>query len=207
MLEDARLYLVADDRLGSEALEAVIEAGVGIVQLRMKTAFDVDVLREGERYKGVCAARSVPFVVNDRPDLALALGADGVHLGQEDIPPAFARDIVGAHTIIGRSTHSTGDIDRAIEEHGAGVCDYIAVGPVYHTPTHPERAAVGLELLRYATDRVGFPWFAIGGIDGDNVDEVVAVGARRVCVVRAIIDASDPPAAAKQLREALRGAR
>jgi thiamine-phosphate pyrophosphorylase len=203
-LDGGKLYLVADDRLSSEALGGVVEAGVDIVQLRMKDALAVDVLREGERFKEACIHRSALFIVNDRPDVALALGSDGVHLGQEDLPPSVARDIIGPRAIIGRSTHSTEDIERAIEEHGEGFCDYIAVGPVYHTPTHPERRAVGLDLLRYASDHVGFPWFAIGGIDATNVAEVLDAGASRICVVRAIVDATDPVAATKELSEAIR---
>lgn len=202
-MRDGRLYLVAPGGLDAGVLGAVIEAGVDVVQLRMKEALADEILLEAERYREVCSERDVPFVVNDRPDIALAAHADGVHLGQEDVPPTVARDILGPRAIIGRSTHSTADIDRGIDEHGRGVCDYIAVGPVFATPTAPHRAAVGLGLLRYAAERVRFPWFAIGGIDPANVADVVVAGGTRIVVVRAITLADDPAAAAKELRAAL----
>jgi thiamine-phosphate pyrophosphorylase len=141
--------------------------------------------------------------VNDRPDIALALEAEGVHLGQDDVPPMIARSILGPVAIIGRSTHSVEDIDRAMTEHAAGLCDYIAVGPVHETPTKSGRRAVGYDLLRYAAGRVPFPWFAIGGIDPTNVADVLEAGAGRIVVVRAIAESADPVATAKQLAEAL----
>lgn len=202
-MPDARLYLVTAGGMSSEVLGAVIEAGVDVVQLRMKEALAAEILWEGERYKEVCDERGVPFIVNDRPDIALALYAHGVHLGQDDLPPIVARDILGPHAIIGRSTHSREDIERAVDEHTRGVCDYIAVGPVHPTPTAPGRPPVGYELVRYAAERVTFPWFAIGGLDASNVADVVAAGARRIVVVRAIALADDPAAAAKELKEAL----
>lgn len=203
MIEAARLYLVAPGGFPSEVLEAVIDAGVDVVQLRMKEAEAGEILREGERFKEVCKSRSVPFIVNDRPDIALALRADGVHLGQDDLPPAFARDILGPQAIVGRSTHSPTDIARALAEHADGSCDYIAVGPVHETPTAPGRPAVGYDLVRYAAENLTFPWFAIGAIDTTNVVEAVAAGARRIVVVRAITQAPDPATAAKELKEAL----
>lgn len=198
-----KLYLVAPAAFGTDRLAAAIDGGVDVVQLRMKAADAADVIASGEAWKEVCASRDVPFIVNDRPDIALALWANGVHLGQDDVPPAIAREVLGPHEIIGRSTHSESDIDRAVEEHHAGNCNYIAVGPVYHTPTHPTRAAVGLELVEYAAANVTFPWFAIGGIDSTNVAEVRGAGASAVCVVRAIVDAGDARTAARQLVEAL----
>jgi thiamine-phosphate pyrophosphorylase len=134
--------------------------------------------------------------VNDRPDLAIACAADGIHLGQDDADPELVRRLVGTEVLIGLSTHSREQIDAA-----EGV-DYIAVGPVHETPTKPEYRPVGTELVRYAAERSGTPpFFAIGGIDPENVDEVAAAGARRVAVVRAIRDAADPAAAARALRE------
>jgi thiamine-phosphate pyrophosphorylase len=202
-LADSVLYLVAPGELSSDALAAAIDNGVGIVQLRMKDAEAADVLREGERFQKVCAERNVPLVVNDRPDIALALEADGVHLGQGDLPPSVARAILGRGAIIGRSTHSTGDIEQAIAEHDAGLCDYIAVGPVRQTPTKPGRPGVGYDLLRFASRSVSFPWFAIGGIDPGNVGDVVEAGASRIVVVRAITEASDPAEATRRLVKAL----
>jgi len=135
----------------------------------------------------------IPLVVNDRPDLAVLCGADFVHVGQEDLPVDAARRFgVG----VGLSTHVPREIDAA-------EADYIGVGPVFATPTKDSRAAVGLDLVRYAAERARVPWFAIGGIDASNVRDVVAAGASRVAVVRAIGDAADPERAAADLREAL----
>ena len=198
-LADAVLYFVSPGGFDSEALAGVIDAGVDVVQLRMKDAEAAGVLREGERFKNVCAASATPFVVNDRPDVALALEAGGVHLGQDDLPPPVARAIIGPSALIGRSTHSQDDIERALREHAAGVCDYVAVGPVHETPTKLGRPAVGHDLIRYAAERVPFPWFAIGGIDASNVADVLDAGAARIVVVRAIAEASDPIAATKEL--------
>jgi thiamine-phosphate pyrophosphorylase len=200
-LDQARLYLVTPSSFRS--LDAVLRAGVDIVQLRDKDAADVDVLREAQRFAKAAADARVPFVLNDRPDLALAAGADGVHVGQEDVPPAVARRILGAGAVVGRSTHSEEQIVAAIAEHDAGDVDYIAVGPVHHTATHPEREAVGYELVRFAASNVTFPWFAIGGIDPSNVEAVADAGARRICVVRAIIEAPDPVEAVAALLERL----
>jgi thiamine-phosphate pyrophosphorylase len=202
-LERSRLYLVAPGEFPADVLESVIGAGVDIVQLRMKDADAVEVLEVGDRFKQVCDELNVLFVVNDRPDLALALGADGVHLGQDDVPPSIARDILGPDVIIGRSTHSTTDIERGRVEHADGVADYIAVGPVYPTPTAPHREAVGLELVAEGARAVEFPWFAIGGINSRDLAGVLEAGARRVVVVRAIVEATDPVSAARQLRERL----
>jgi thiamine-phosphate pyrophosphorylase len=202
-LADAVLYFVAPGKLPTDALATVIDAGVDIVQLRMKDAEAAAVLREGDRFKDVCASRGVPLIVNDRPDVALALEAAGVHLGQDDLPPVVARAILGPRAMIGRSTHSSDDIERAIAEHDDGLCDYIAVGPVHSTPTKPGRSAVGYELLRVAANKVSFPWFAIGGIDATNIGEVLDAGAERIVVVRAITEAADPAAAAGELARAL----
>jgi thiamine-phosphate pyrophosphorylase len=202
-LDDARVYLVAPGELPMDLLQSVIEAGVDVVQLRMKDADAAEILEIGDLFRGTCERAGVPLVVNDRPDIALALGADGVHLGQDDLPPSFARDIVGPDVLIGRSTHSAEDIDRARAEHSDGFADYIAVGPIYETPTKPGRPAVGLELLGTASARVDFPWFAIGGINTTNIGGVLEAGARRIVVVRAITEASDPIGAVEALRKAL----
>jgi thiamine-phosphate pyrophosphorylase len=201
-LGDVVLYFVAPGTFDAETLSAVVDAGVDLVQLRMKDAEAADVIRVGAQFKEVCAGRA-PFIVNDRPDIALALEADGVHLGQHDVPPIVARTILGPRAIIGRSTHSTDDIDRAVREHAAGLCDYIAVGPVHATPTKPGRAPTGYDLLRYAARTVAFPWFAIGGIDATNIRDVLDAGAGRIVVVRAITEAADPVVAAKELAAAL----
>jgi thiamine-phosphate pyrophosphorylase len=181
----------------------VIDAGVDLVQLRMKDADVSEILEIGDAWMRACRDADVPLVINDRPDIALALGADGVHLGQDDLPPAVARQILGPDVIIGHSTHSVGDIEHAAREFEERCTDYIAVGPIHETPTGPGKAAVGLELVRHAAETVAFPWFGIGGIDPSNVGDVVAAGAKRIVVVRAITLASDPIAAVGELRAAL----
>ncbi len=202
-LDRARLYLVAPGELPVDVLPSVVEAGVDLVQLRIKDADAAEIIEIGDQWRGECERASVLFIVNDRPDIALALGADGVHLGQDDLPPSVARDIVGPDALIGRSTHSVDDIEGARKEHADGITDYVAVGPVYETPTAPGKPAVGLELLQIAAERMSFPWFAIGGINPRNVGGIVEAGARRIVVVRAITEAADPIRAVEELRAAL----
>jgi thiamine-phosphate pyrophosphorylase len=190
--------LVCDDRADA-FLDAALRGGVDVVQLRMKDAPDDDVVAAGRRFKRICEAHQALLIVNDRPDLAVAIDADGVHLGQDDSPAAEARSIVGAERLVGQSTHTAGQIDAAAD---AGA-DYIGVGPVHETPTKPGRAAVGLDLVRYAAAHAALPFFAIGGIDGDNVTAIRAAGATRIAVVRALTEAADPAAVARDLRAAL----
>jgi len=148
------------------------------------------------------------LILNDRPDLAVAGGADGVHVGQDDMPVADARALLGDEMLIGLSTHSKAQIDAARESARAGSgADYIAVGPVHETPTKPGRPAVGAKLVSYAAAHAGeLPFFAIGGLDRSNLDQVIAAGAERAVVLRAIAAASDPQRAARELRERLAGA-
>ena len=194
MLEDRRLYLVTPVRPDLDAfLEAAVAGGVDIVQVREKHLADAELLPTLEAARAVTRRLGVPLVVNDRPDLALLVEADFVHLGQDDVPVAAARRLGIA---AGLSTHAPREIDAA-------EADYLGVGPVYETPTKAGRAAVGSELVRYAAERAPAPWFAIGGIDESNVDAVVEAGASRIAVVRAIGDARDPEGAARRLREAL----
>jgi thiamine-phosphate pyrophosphorylase len=195
-LNEARLYLVCDQRAGA-FLDEVLSAGVDIVQLRMKDAPDEQVLSEGRRFAEVCAAHDALFILNDRPDLAAELGADGVHVGQDDVSVQDARQTVGADRLVGLSTHTAKQIDTA---EGA---DYIGVGPVHATPTKPGRPATGLDYVRHAAQTAQLPWFAIGGIDATNVGELIRAGARRIVVVRAIANAADPENAARELSEAL----
>jgi thiamine-phosphate pyrophosphorylase len=195
-LARARLYLVCDRR-PEVFLRAALAGGVDVLQLRDKDTSDDEVLAAAAVFRRVADDAGALFVVNDRPDLAVAAGADGVHVGQDDLPVEEARAVVGPDRIVGRSTHSPEQIAAA------GDADYIAVGPVYATPTKPGRPAVGLELVRHAAAHAREPWFAIGGINPDNVGNVVAAGARRVVVVRAITEAEDPSAAARALRAAL----
>jgi len=197
-LAAAHLYLVCDER--EEAfLEAALRGGVDVVQLRMKDAAEPAILAAARRFRAVCAAHGALLIVNDRPDLAAAVDADGVHLGQDDMPVAAARRLVGDERLIGLSTHSPAQIDAAAT---AGV-DYIGVGPVNETPTKPGRPAVGTELVRYAAAHATVPFFAIGGISPANLAEVRAAGARRVAVVRALTEAEDPERTARELRAGL----
>ncbi len=195
-LARARLYLVCDRR-PADFLRAALAGGVDLVQLRDKTATDDELRAAAETFRSCCDEAGALFLFNDRPDLAVASGADGVHVGQDDMAPAEARAVVGPQRLVGRSTHTTAQIDAATD------VDYIAVGPVHATPTKPGRPAVGLEAVRHAAEHARVPWFAIGGLDPDNVGEAIAAGARRVVVVRAITDAADPQAAARALRGAL----
>ena len=201
--ERARLYLVAPGEFPTDALQSVIEAGVDVVQLRMKDAEPSEILEIGDAFMHVCNDCAVPFIVNDRPDIALALDADGVHLGQDDLPPRVARDILGPHAIIGRSTHSEADIEKGRAEHEDGFADYLVAGPIHPTPTKLGRPGTGLQLIEYAAQKIDAPWFAIGGIDPSNAYEVTKAGAKRFVVVRAIIEADDPIAATKALRDEL----
>jgi thiamine-phosphate pyrophosphorylase len=198
-LRSAHLYLVCDDR-PDDFLDAVLGAGVDIIQLRMKDASDdAEIVAAGRRFATAAAEHGVLFIVNDRPDLVAAAGANGVHVGQDDAAVNDARAIVGPDRVIGLSTHSPEQVDAATR---AGV-DYFAVGPVHETPTKPGRPAVGLELVRYAAERAIVPFFAIGGIDTTNVTAVADAGATRIAVVRALTESAQPDAAARALRAAI----
>ena len=194
---DARLYLVLDGRDPEPVLTAALDNGVDLVQLRDKELGDDELVETARTFRRVADEHGALFVLNDRPDLVAACHADGVHVGQEDTPVAEARRIIGPGKLIGLSTHSPEQIAAA-----EGV-DYISVGPVWETPTKPGRPAVGLELVGEAARTARVPFFAIGGIDETNVRAVVAAGATRIAVVRAIRDAADPGAAARALRSAL----
>ena len=201
-LRRARLYFVTDVRLGlEELLAAALAGGVDMVQLRDKSASDDELLRAAGMFRRLCDEHGALFWLNDRPDLVEACGADGVHVGHEDMPVADARRLAGPDVLVGLSTHSPEQLDAAL---AAGEADQLSVGPVWETPTKEGRPAAGLEYVRYAASVAGDrPWFAIGGIDLGNVRDVIAAGASRIVVVRAIRDADDPRAAATALREAL----
>jgi thiamine-phosphate pyrophosphorylase len=188
-LLQARLYLVtsSQDNL-FEVVEAALEGGVPLVQYRDKETDDTARMEKAGALQALCHNYNALFIVNDRADLALAVNADGVHLGQQDIPIALARQILGPDRIIGRSTTNPEEMVRAIEE-GA---DYIGVGPVYETPTKPGKTAAGLDYVRYAAQNATVPWFAIGSINPKNLREVMDAGARSVAVVRAIMQAEQP---------------
>ena len=205
-LARARLYLVVDaagagDDLGG-LLRAAARGGVDIVQLREKHLSDDELVAAGSAARAVCAETGMLFILNDRPDLARAIDADGVHVGQDDMPPAQARAIVGPDALVGLSTHAPGEVDAA----DPGLVDYIGVGPVHETPTKPGRPAVGAALVRHAAASARVPFFAIGGLHAGNLGEVLDAGATRVCVLRAIGASSDPEGAARQLAALLAGA-
>ncbi len=199
----AVLYLVIEaEPHGGTAetlLEPALSAGVDLVQLREKGADDARVVAAGQEFRRICDRHGALLMVNDRPDLAVACGADGVHVGQEDAGVEEARRQVGHDAIVGLSTHSPTQLDAA----AGSSCDYVAVGPVHATATKPEVPAVGLDLVRHAARHAPRPFFAIGGIDLENVEDVVDAGARRVAVVRAIRDAREPAAAVRGLRAAV----
>lgn len=208
-LADARLYLCTDARSGrgdlAEFADAALAGGVDIIQLRDKTGgapieakheiAALEVLAEA------CEKHGKLLAVNDRADVALAVGAHVLHLGQDDIPVPLARRVLGDEVVIGRSTHSAEQAKAAAEEPGV---DYFCTGPCWPTPTKPGRSAPGLDLVRstaaFGTSR---PWFAIGGIDAGRLPEVLDAGASRIVVVRAITEAEDPEAAARSLRSSL----
>ncbi|MFJ6674835.1 thiamine phosphate synthase [Actinosynnema sp. NPDC091369] len=212
----ARLYLCTDARRDTDDLagfaDAALAGGVDVIQLRDKGS-------EGERRFGpleagqalaalevlreACARHGALLAVNDRVDLASAAGAHVVHLGQDDLPVAHARRFLGPDVLIGRSTHTP---EQVAEAAGNPEVDYFSVGPCWATPTKPGRAPTGLDLVRHAAEVAGDkPWFPIGGIDAARLPEVLAAGARRVAVVRAVGAAADPRRAAAELRSAVAG--
>lgn len=188
-LENTYLYLVTSP---SEKLLAIVEGalqgGLTMVQYRDKNADDITKLTTAQQLCQLCHRYGALFLVNDRVDIAIAVDADGVHLGQTDVPISLARQLMGPQAIIGRSTTNKKEMQRALDERA----DYLGVGPIYQTPTKAGKTAVGLEYLRYAAKNSPVPWFAIGGIDMQNFDEVLGAGAKRVSVVRAIMQAEQP---------------
>jgi thiamine-phosphate pyrophosphorylase len=208
ILERAKLYFVCNGRPHggdpTPLLRAAMRGGAEIIQLREKAPRCAEELISlAEPFRGVADEHGGLFILNDRPDLVAACGADGAHVGQEDISVADARAAVGPDALIGLSTHSQRQVDAACAAQGVDRPDQISVGPVWETPTKEGRPATGLGLLEHAARAATIPWFAIGGIDAGNVAEAVAAGARRIVVVRAIRDAADPEAAAVVLRAAL----
>jgi thiamine-phosphate pyrophosphorylase len=209
-LARARLYLCTDARRRqgdlADFVDAALYGGVDVVQLREKGLEARAEMAYAEVFAAAAARHGALWSVNDRADLALATGADVLHLGQDDLPVPVARRILGPVPLVGRSTHAEQEVAAAAVEPGV---DYFCVGPCWPTPTKPGRPAPGLDLLRHAVrtappdDPVARPWFAIGGIDAERLDEVLEAGARRVVVVRAITEADDPEAAARALRRRL----
>jgi thiamine-phosphate pyrophosphorylase len=195
-LARARLYLVLDARPHDEdpsaLLDAALRGGVDVVQLREKELPDDELVRAAAPFRRACTLHGALFVLNDRPELVGACGADGVHIGQEDTPLEEARALAGPDRIVGLSATTAAEL--------VGDADYFGVGAIFGTPTKPESQPGGLELVRAAAATLCVPWFAIGGIDLANVAEVAAAGAPGVAVVRAVRDADDPEAAARELR-------
>jgi thiamine-phosphate pyrophosphorylase len=205
-LADARLYLCTDARRDRgdlvEFLDAVLAGGVDVVQLREKGLEARQEIELAAVFADAADRHGALFSINDRADVASVVRPDVLHLGQDDLPVLAARDILGDDVLIGRSTHAEVEVDEAAAADGV---DYFCVGPTWPTPTKPGRPAPGLPLLRHAAAlRTLRPWFAIGGIDASTLDEVLAAGARRVVVVRALTDAEDPGAAAAALAARLR---
>lgn len=205
-LSDKKLYLVtnsdsfdSDDKF-LDAIASALEGGVDILQLREKTMTAKRILELGKKIKQLCLQYGTTFIINDRIDIAALLEADGVHLGQDDLDVQAARDILGANAIIGVSTHAPEQALKAVED-GA---DYIGVGPVFATPTKAGRIPVGLEYVKWSAQNITLPFFAIGGIDDENVDQVISMGANRIAVVRAIINAKSPKEAAERFIDKLR---
>ncbi len=200
-LRAARLYLVCGSPLPSERLadllRGAVAGGVGVVQLREKEMPDDELAAVANATRALCERLGALLIVNDRPAVAFDCRADGVHVGQDDMPVADVREIVGEEMLIGLSTHAPEEIDAVDPQ----LVDYIGVGPVHATPTKPGRPAVGTELVRYAAAHAPVPFFAIGGLNEDNVGEVIEAGAERVCVLRAITRAEDPEGAARSLLE------
>lgn len=198
------LYLVATPKLDQpEAeflarVEAALDGGVDTLQLRCKDWEALPYIRLGAKVSAMSRARNVPLFINDRVDVALACGAEGVHLGQGDLPLSWARQLA-PDLAVGRSTHAPEQALEAVREQPS----YVAAGPVYATPTKPGRPAVGLDYVRWAAHHLNTVWYAIGGIDASTLPAVLEAGARRVAVVRAVLDASDPAATAHEFRRQL----
>jgi thiamine-phosphate pyrophosphorylase len=206
LLANARVYLCTDARKRQgdlpEFLDAVLASGVDIVQLRDKGMEAAEELEHLRVFAEACRRHGRLLAVNDRADVAHAAGSDVLHLGQGDLPVPAARAILGDRVLIGRSTHAESEVDAALAQ--AGV-DYFCTGPCWPTPTKPGRPAPGLALVRYTASLAPRrPWFAIGGIDAGNLDQVLEAGARRIVVVRAVTEADDPGAAAAELAKRVR---
>lgn len=199
-LRTARLYFVCEARPPGDLealLRAALTGGADIVQLREKELGRGEIERAAATFRRVADTFSALFILNDDPDLARTCDADGVHVGQDDVVAEQARELLGPDAIIGLSTHS----EEQIAVSAGRPVDYISVGPVWETPTKAGRPGVGLELVEHAAASAPHPFFAIGGIDTGNAEQVVAAGAERLCAVRAIRDAADPEAAARALRQ------
>ena len=199
-LDERHLYLCTPDRPDlASFLAACIGGGVDLVQLREKRLEARALIERARLARRVCHDLGVPLVLNDRPDLALEVGADGVHVGQDDAPPALARRLLGPDALVGLSTHAPAELDAAADE----PVDYLSAGPVSPTPTKPGRPGTGLEYVTYASRHAGLPWFVTGGVTPETVPELASAGARRFVVVRWLTEAADPQRAARDLADAI----
>jgi len=197
-----RLYLCTPDRPDlARFVAGCIEGGVDVVQLRDKHLADRDLLVRAELVRSVCAARQVPFLLNDRPDLAATAGADGVHVGQDDVPVTEARTVVGTDALVGLSTHQLSEVERAVRS--TLPVDYLSAGPVVPTPTKPGRPGTGIEYAAHATSVSPFPVFVTGGVTPRSVPALVAAGIRQFVVVRWLTQSDDPRSAARALCRAI----
>jgi len=200
LVRGRRLYLCTPDRPDLEGfLAACVRGGVDLVQLREKRLEARPLLARARRAATICRDLGVPFVLNDRPDLALESGADGVHVGQDDAPPALCRRLLGPNALVGLSTHSPEQLVAAAAE----PVDYTSAGPVVATPTKPGRDGVGLGYVTHAAAHALRPFFVTGGASPETVPAIVAAGGRRIVVVRWLTEAADPEQAARALSDAL----
>lgn len=203
-MKDFKLYVIVDKKACGQrdlvyVAKEAIAGGADVIQLRDKEAATKTLIENGRSIRALTRKTEVLFIINDRSDIAKAVDADGVHLGQDDLPIEVARSILGRGKIIGLSTHSLLQA-KAAQKNGA---DYIGVGPIFTTPTKPEYKAVGVDLIKKVRGEIEIPFVAIGGIDESNIDEILAAGASRVAVVRAVCGAKDIRGAARYLKERL----
>jgi thiamine-phosphate pyrophosphorylase len=199
-LADRHLYLCTPIRDDLESfVTACIDGGVDVVQLRDKDHEARDVLVAAAPLVVLCRERNVPFILNDRPDLAAASGADGVHVGQDDVPVSLCRRLLGPDAIVGLSTHAPSELDTALGED----VTYLSAGPVEATPTKPGRAATGVDYVAQAVARSPQPVFVTGGVTAASVERLARLGVRHFVVVRALTEAADPLAATRELRRAI----
>jgi thiamine-phosphate pyrophosphorylase len=202
-LRDRSLYLCTPVREDLERfVAACVEGGVDVVQLREKARDDATILRAAAQLSTLCRSLGVPFVVNDRCDVALAVGADGVHVGQDDLPASTCRQLLGPEAIVGLSTHSAADLALALDE----PVTYLSAGPIAETPTKPGRPATGPAYAALATTSAAVPVFVTGGVTPESVPGLAALGVRHFVVVRALTESSDPRRAALALAAAIRDA-
>ncbi len=203
-MRDFKLYVIVDRKACREkdvvyVAKEAIAGGADVIQLRNKEATAKELIKFGRAIRDLTRRAKVLFIINDRPDIAKAVDADGVHLGQDDLPIKVGRSILGRNKAIGLSTHSLLQA-KAAQRSGA---DYIGVGPIFATPTKPEYKAVGIDLIKKVRDEIRIPFVAIGGIDESNIEEILAAGATRIAVVRAVCGAKDIRSAARNLKERL----